>query len=321
MSLKSVEAEIRQSSFSTSRADEAARSMGALYNAQMSLGAGSTRPFHYAMSSLGDDNVVLGHLTYVGTCTSKAVAFNDFVIALATRGRHRWEVGDERGVGSVPFLIVPEREMDVEFTDLDLITVALRPAFFESSFLAMSGVDRVHFDMDRANELKRNPAYLASTMRFLDRALRPDPDSFAEPLIRAEAIRLLLAGIASTLSVVRVDDARAGPSSAVPRAVRRAMAFMDDNADGPITVNDAASAVHMSVRGLQMAFKKHLATSPSDYLRTVRLSGARSDLQRFSPNDRTVEEIARRWGFAHTARFAATYRQAYGKNPSQTLRE
>lgn len=295
--------------------------MGALYNAQMSLGAGSTRPFHYAMSSLGDDNVVLSHLTYVGTCTSKAAAFDGFVIALATRGRHRWVVGDERGEGSVPFLIVPGREMDVEFTDLELITVALRPAYVELSLMAMNGVDRVHFDMDRANELKRNPAYLAHTLRFLDRALRTDRDSFAEPLIRAEAARLLIAGIASTLSVVQVDDARAGPSSGVPRAVRRAMAFMDDNADGPITVNDAAGAVHMSVRGLQMAFKKHLGTSPSDYLRTVRLSGARSDLQRFSPNDRTVEEIARRWGFAHTARFAATYRQAYAENPSQTLRE
>ena len=321
MSLKPDETEIHQSSFSTSRAEEAARSMGSLYNAQMSLGAGLTRPFHYTMSSLGDDNVVLSRLTYVGSCTSKAVSFDDFVIALATRGRHRWVVGNERGVGSVPFLIVPEREMDVEFTDLDLITVALRPAFFESSFLAMNGVDRVHFDMDRANELKRSPAYLASTMRFLDRALRPDPDSFAEPLIRAEAIRLLLAGIASTLSVVHVNDARAGPSSGVPRTVRRAMAFMDDMADGPITVNDAAGAVHMSVRGLQVAFKKHLGTSPSEYLRTVRLSGARSDLKRFSPSERTVEEIARRWGFAHTARFAATYRQVYAENPSHTLRD
>ena len=295
--------------------------MGALYNAHMSLGTESTRPFHYEMSSLGDDNVVLSHLTYAGTCASKAVAFPDFVIAFATRGRHRWVVGGERGVGSVPFLIVPEREMDVEFTDLDLITVSLRPAFVESSLLAMSGAERVQFDMDRANALRRSPAYLASTMRFLDRALRPDPDSFAEPLIRAEATRLLLAGIASTLSIVHFENARDGPASGVPRAVRHAMAFMDDNADGPITVNDAAIAVHMSVRGLQVAFKKHLGTSPSDYLRTVRLSGARADLKRFTPNERTVEEIARRWGFAHTARFAATYRNTYGENPSQTLRD
>ena len=295
--------------------------MGALYNAKMSLGTESKRPFHYEMSSLSDDNVSLGHLTYVGTCTCKAVAFHDFVIAFATRGRHRWAVGGERGVGSVPFVVVPEREMDVEFTDLDLITVALRPAFVESSLLAMTGGDHVRFDMDRANALKRNPAYLASTMRFLDQALRPDPASFAEPLIRAEATRLLLAGIASTLSIVHVEDARAGPSSGIPRTVRRAMAFMDDNADGAITVNDAAMAVHMSVRGLQVAFKRHLGTSPSDYLRTVRLSGARSDLKRFTPNERTVEEIARRWGFAHSARFAATYRNAHGENPSQTLRD
>jgi len=321
MSLQLDGNEIHQSSFSTSRADEAARSMAGVYNAQMSLTAGPTRPFHYEMSSLGDDNVVLSHLTYVGMCTSRAVAFDDFVIALATRGRHRWAVGGERGVGSVPFLIVPEREMGVEFTDLDLITVSLKPAFVESELLAMIGADRLSFNLDRANQLRRSPAYLASTMRFLDRALRPDPDSFAEPLIRAEATQLLLAGMASTLSIVDVEDARGARSSGVPRAVKRAMSFMDDNADRPITINDAAVAVHMSVRGLQVAFKKHLGASPSDYLRRVRLSGARADLKRFTTQERTVEEIARRWGFAHTARFAATYRQAYGENPSHTLRD
>ncbi|MBS2080162.1 helix-turn-helix domain-containing protein, partial [Mycobacterium tuberculosis] len=33
-----------------------------------------------------------------------------------------------------------------------------------------------------------------------------------------------------------------------------------------------------------------------------------------------VTEIAQRWGFAHTGRFAVRYRQPYGQSPHTTLR-
>ncbi|WP_234365235.1 helix-turn-helix domain-containing protein [Streptomyces sp. RTd22] len=34
----------------------------------------------------------------------------------------------------------------------------------------------------------------------------------------------------------------------------------------------------------------------------------------------TVTEIAARWGFWHPGRFAALYRESYGRSPHQTLR-
>ena len=37
-------------------------------------------------------------------------------------------------------------------------------------------------------------------------------------------------------------------------------------------------------------------------------------------DDITVTEVALRFGFAHTGRFAAAYRRRYGQAPSATLR-
>ena len=52
-----------------------------------------------------------------------------------------------------------------------------------------------------------------------------------------------------------------------------------------------------------------------------RLAAAHQDLLDADPaGGASVAEIAHRWGFAHLARFAERYRQAYGEKPSETLR-
>ena len=38
-----------------------------------------------------------------------------------------------------------------------------------------------------------------------------------------------------------------------------------------------------------------------------------------TPSAITVTEIAQRWGFLHTGRFAVLYRQIYGRSPHTTL--
>jgi AraC-like DNA-binding protein len=104
---------------------------------------------------------------------------------------------------------------------------------------------------------------------------------------------------------------------AAPAAVRRALAFIDENAHRPITIDDVALAVHMSTRGLQRAFQRALGTTPRDALRRARLAGARRDLIRTAD---PVAVIARRWGFSHPSRFAAYFRAEYGVLPGATAR-
>jgi AraC-like DNA-binding protein len=68
-----------------------------------------------------------------------------------------------------------------------------------------------------------------------------------------------------------------------PRALRRALAHIEENADGDVTVADVARAAGVSPRAIQQAFRRHLDTTPIRYLRRVRLDAARRELRRTRP--------------------------------------
>lgn len=141
----------------------------------------------------------------------------------------------------------------------------------------------------------------------------------ADTLLRAElgrhALAMTLATFATTLHSDTHRPVQTGPA---PATVRRALAFINENAHRAITVDDVAAAVHMSTRGLQYAFRRSLDATPADSLRRARLEGAHQELR--ADVEDSVASIARRWGFAHPSRFAAAYRAAYGEHPSQTRR-
>ena len=102
--------------------------------------------------------------------------------------------------------------------------------------------------------------------------------------------------------------------------LHRAIAFIDDNAHRDITNADIADAAHVTIRAVQHAFRRHLGTTPTAYLRRVRLEYAHRDLTAADPAEQTVTGIAYRWGFPSPSRFAVYYRDVYGILPGHTLR-
>ncbi len=102
--------------------------------------------------------------------------------------------------------------------------------------------------------------------------------------------------------------------------LRRAIAFIDDNAHRDISITDIANHVYVSPRAVQLMFRTHRDCTPMQYLRTVRLHHAHLDLLVSDCLSTTVLEIAHRWGFGHLGRFAVFYRQHYGQSPYATLR-
>ena len=108
-------------------------------------------------------------------------------------------------------------------------------------------------------------------------------------------------------------------ADARPDTVRRAVAFIDAHPDIDLTLHDIARAAHVTPRAVQLAFRRQLGTTPTAYLRLVRLDCAHQDLQDAANGD-TVTDIAYRWGFSSPSRFAQHYRAAYGTSPSDTLR-
>jgi AraC-like DNA-binding protein/uncharacterized glyoxalase superfamily protein PhnB len=102
-----------------------------------------------------------------------------------------------------------------------------------------------------------------------------------------------------------------------PSAVRRALNVIEDCADQELTSEQLASAVAVTPRALQYAFRKELGCTPHDYLRRVRLDLARQSLRDGSSG--SVGDAAARFGFFNPGRFASDYRQVFDENPGQTL--
>lgn len=104
-----------------------------------------------------------------------------------------------------------------------------------------------------------------------------------------------------------------------PWQIRRAVAFIDAYEAGALTVQEVAEAVGMGLRSLQEGFRRYKHVSPHDYIKQTRLARARSEL--LDPGStRSIEAIARHWGFVNRGHFALDYRNAFGEQPSATRR-
>ncbi|MFK3983840.1 helix-turn-helix transcriptional regulator [Micromonospora sp. NPDC050397] len=164
-------------------------------------------------------------------------------------------------------------------------------------------------------------AYWARTADYVAYDLLARPEAAASPLLVGNATILLGAALLSTFPVEgRTANRRFDRTDVGPRALRRAIEFIEASADGDVAVADIAAAARVSVRAVQRAFRIHLETTPNAYLRDIRLHRAHGDLVNGDPTrGDTVGLIAARWGFRHPGRFSVAYRRAYGRSPRTTL--
>ncbi len=145
------------------------------------------------------------------------------------------------------------------------------------------------------------------------------PDTAHQPLIVA-GLAPLLAGALLECFPSSVTEQDLVDEPALPETLKEAVSFIHRHAAADVSINDVAAAVHLTPRAVQYLFRRQLATTPTEYIRRVRLSRAHQELLAGAPSETTVTEIAQRWGFAHTGRFAVLYRQTYGQSPHTTLR-
>jgi AraC-like DNA-binding protein len=165
-------------------------------------------------------------------------------------------------------------------------------------------------------------ARLRAAIDHLDRHVLATPAAEQSPLVVANAVRYVAAQVLDTFaSTAALDPDAIDERDARPATLRRAIAYIEEHAGLDLTPAEIAEAAHVSVRALQLAFRRHLDTTPMAYLRRVRLEGAHRDLVAGDPADgSTVSTIAARWGFGHQGRFGISYREAYGETPGRTLR-
>ncbi|OBF53261.1 AraC family transcriptional regulator [Mycobacterium sp. 852002-50816_SCH5313054-b] len=146
------------------------------------------------------------------------------------------------------------------------------------------------------------------------------PDTAQQPLLVATLAPLLAGALLECYPSNATDQVLAG-DPALPEALKDAVAFIHRHAAADVSINDIAAAVHLTPRAVQYLFRRQLDTTPTEYVRRVRLHRAHDELIAADPSNSTVTEIAQRWGFSHTGRFAVLYRQTYGQSPHTTLKQ
>ncbi|MCG5469561.1 AraC family transcriptional regulator [Micromonospora sp. LAH09] len=215
----------------------------------------------------------------------------------------------------------PDRPLTVTFRGVDVLTVRLPRSLIEDAAREV-GVDAAGL---RFGDGRPNTDVLArhwsQTVAYVWQSLRSGSDVANNRLIVAHLRQLLARAALTTFSNATQDgDVNAGSRRVAPATLRRAMAYAEAHADRGVTVTDLAAEARLSVRALQNAFRRHRDTTPSQYLRQVRLDRAHRDLQAADPSTgATVAAIAARWNFTHAGRFSTDYRRAYGHSPGRTL--
>ncbi|WP_157218338.1 AraC family transcriptional regulator [Flavisphingomonas formosensis] len=173
---------------------------------------------------------------------------------------------------------------------------------------------------DTLIDLSREPGgSIVRLCNFLFDQYEMDPGLFGERRVSEEIenalITLLLLGQPNNYS----GPLAASNSGAVPRHVRRALDYIEQNLREEISIEAVIEASAVSARALYAGFERFVGTPPQLYIRNRRLDGVRGALsEACAPT--TVSELALEWGFTHLGRFSSEYRRRFGELPSDTLR-
>lgn len=275
--------------------------------------------FFYRYTITGDSDMSLRSSTFLGSIKGTVQPEDEYVVSWITDGAGVYDVGADETplVLGRPAMFPTGKRFEFEFSDYRQNLVHFGAGFLERIAAEHEGAlpGPIHFD----------------------HAAVPDPDalrrwkstitSVAKTLLGGEPTELALAEVKRLAAVALLETFphETAPLPAVltnPRnsRIRAAVEYMHLNSHLPITSTDIAKVADLSLRGLQSAFATQLGTTPTAYLRDIRLDRARADLLHLGPDETTVADVAERWGFAHSGRFSAAYGTRFGELPSETLR-
>jgi AraC family ethanolamine operon transcriptional activator len=132
--------------------------------------------------------------------------------------------------------------------------------------------------------------------------------------------QVLLNALLALLDTGAVDSAVSNSFQRRQRIVAKARDLVLAQHDQAITVPQLCEQLFVSRRTLQYCFEDVLGMSPMQYLRLIRLNGARRHLRQASVKSLTVQDVAADWGFWHFSQFSSDYRKLFGQSPSQSMR-
>ncbi|WP_243073785.1 helix-turn-helix transcriptional regulator [Microbacterium sp. SS28] len=278
----------------------------------------SATPFAFAQHVRGDERAVLARFSIDSWADIQVEFTGTVAIGQLISGRYSATSNDEPLDVASPFLFRPGLGAS-QSEGLDIHMVNLSQGALAEFAGASRGIERARVRTNGTAPVSADRAVTwTKTVEFV-RETFENPELLNNELLRRPAVSLLFAAALSCFPMEVTGSETRWEGDALPSAVRRALAHIDEHLAEPIALEDIAAAARLSVRGLQSAFRRYLDSTPTAELRRARLSAVRADLVRSDSSVADVASIAHSWGFQHLGRFAGEYRAAYGELPRRTL--
>lgn len=190
--------------------------------------------------------------------------------------------------------------------------LALQP-----DFLRRVGEESLGLEADEVklafSEREQDPAIATIAAALARETVRGDAGSrvYSESLATILAVHLLR----NYLETPSGDAAAPAP---VPRAVAKAVAFIQHEHASDIGLAEIAAAAHMSPFHLVRTFKRTMGISPYQYLIQTRVNSARS-LIMAGGGGYSLAEIATSVGFADQSHLTRHFKKVLGMTPRQLI--
>jgi AraC-like DNA-binding protein len=135
--------------------------------------------------------------------------------------------------------------------------------------------------------------------------------------LRSEAPPTRAAGTVRTHGAALVNDE---VTARLPAKYRRAYRYIIDNIDREdLTTREVAAEMNVTMRTIQLVFKRALGVTPCGLIRSLRLEGIRNDLLDENGASSSIYDTANKWGLKSRSTLAKGYRKHFNESPSQTI--
>ncbi|MFJ7797573.1 helix-turn-helix domain-containing protein [Pseudomonas sp. NPDC096950] len=276
-----------------------------------------------SMYNLPGQAIGLSKFAYGTDITIDPEPFDDFVLVLTTLSGHSAictpSIHSNGGIGSTVLVAPGERSSyHYDSANTQLVTRIEAQRIVE---LAGSMFNLKAWEFPLMSQVISDPRQRAqwhASLNQLRQILDPAVGAQSRALLLPRAEELLILSLLCAQSSRQLSGT-AMSSSVMPACLKRAIAYIEEHADQPVTLLDVAQAAHCGIRSLHRAFHEWRGISPMRYLKEVRLRNVRQALLNPCEGD-CVTDLAIRWGFLHLGQFSVDYRRAFGEKPSETFR-
>jgi len=277
-----------------------------------------TEPFAFRFATAGDARLSLQTGTFLGHLQGVIPWSRDYAVSWFPAGSVTidYPQGQLTSVGARPFLTPTETSYSFTMTPHRHGIVQIDSDFFENVAARRHGgtPQRVVFDY-AAVPAEGALSKWSQTLRVATPTI-VSPSSSEQDRFQAQTV---LADAVLDLFPWRAVNVPATLRTEHTRKLRVAAEYVHEYVDQALSPSDIAKAADMHPRTLQQQMNAYLGSSPTSYIRSVRLDRVRLDLLAGDPGQTLVSDVARRWGFGNLGRFSAAYVARFGEYPRDTL--